>query len=217
MRSLIRSLIPASSPVGSEVIVTAVLEALHGLGGDKPLVPDCRATLFPWGWLPAVVASAAKNHPRWPPELAHGTAAMWQMSAQQLQHHRHLLTDQYWTNVWEWRQVRPDTKKRKVAELRSFWPSAPQGPPEGGKQRDIPDCYVLKTFSTGHCDSDGDASSACSVPGRGVNVNDQKRCVVSGGCPFPVEEDFCDSNPAGCQELFLCDACHQGYHYECVR
>ena len=24
-------------------------------------------------------------------------------------------------------------------------------------------------------------------------------------------------NPVGCRELFLCDACHQGYHCECVR
>ena len=69
---------------------------------------------------------------------------------------------------------------------------------------------------TGQCDSDEDASSAQSVPGRGVNTNEQKRCVISDRCPFPVEEDFCAGNPAGCRELFLCDACHQGYHYECV-
>ena len=102
-------------------------------------------------------------------------------------------------------------------KLYSFWPEMPRGPPEGGRRRDIPDCFTLKTFNTERCDSDEDASSARSVPGRGVNTNEQKQCVVSDGCPFPVEEDFCDGNPAGCRELFLCDACHQGYHYECVR
>ena len=121
MRGLIRSLIPASSPIGSEMIVTAVLEALHGLGDDKPLVPDCRANLFSWGWLPAVVASAVRNHPQWPPDLTSRTAGVWQMSAQQLQRHQHLLTDRYWADVWAWRQICPDTKKRKMVELYSFW------------------------------------------------------------------------------------------------
>ena len=53
--------------------------------------------------------------------------------------------------------------------------------------------------------------------GGGVNSTEQTRCVIGGGCPFPVEEDFRDGNENGCRELFLCDSCHQGYHYECVR
>ena len=79
-------------------------------------------------------------------------------------------------------------------------------------RQEIPDCYALRSFSAEHCDSDEDASSARSVPGRGVNTNEQKSCVIGGGCPFPVEEDFCNGNSNGCRELFLCDSCHQGYH-----
>ena len=40
--------------------------------------------------------------------------------------------------------------------------------------------------------------------------------MIGGGCPYPVEEDFCEDNVNGCRELFLCDSCHQGYHCECV-
>ena len=217
IRGLIRSLIPEQSPIGSEAVVTAVLEALHELGGDKPLVPDCQANLFAWGWLPAVVASALQGHPRWPPGGKGADEQAWQDSAQQLTRHGHLLTDQYWATMWAWRQVRPDTTVWKEVGLDRFSPSAAERVPDGGARQDIPDCYALRTFSAEHCDSDGDASSARSVPGRGVNTNEQKSCVIGGGCPFPVEEVFCDGNSNGCRELFLCASCHQGYHYECVR
>ena len=89
--------------------------------------------------------------------------------------------------------------------------------PGGGVKQEIPDCYALRTFGTEHCDSDEDASSARSVPARGVNTNEQKSCVIGGGCPFPVEEDFCEGNSIGCRELFLCDSYNQRYHYECIR
>ena len=95
--------------------------------------------------------------------------------------HGHLLTDQYWANMWAWRQVRPDTTRWKTAGLDSFWPGVAGGMPGGGTKREIPDCYILRTFNTEYCDSDGDASSARSVPGRGVNTNEQKTCVIWGG------------------------------------
>ena len=142
---------------------------------------------------------------------------VWQDSAQQLRSHDHLLTDRYWINMWAWRQLRPDQTVWKQTELSHFWLGTTAEVLDGAVKREIPDCYVLRTFSTRHCDSDADASSARSVPGRGANTNEQKTCVIGGGCPFPVKEDFCDGHLNGCQELFLCDSCHQGYHYECVR
>ena len=42
------------------------------------------------------------------------------------------------------------------------------------------------------------------------------QCVVHG-CSFRVEDDFCDEHGRGLRELFMCDACHKGSHYECVR
>ena len=69
MRGLICSLIPDQSPIGSEMVIMAVMEALHGAGGGDPLVPTCQMNLFEWGWLPAVVASALQGHPEWPPDM----------------------------------------------------------------------------------------------------------------------------------------------------
>ena len=173
--------------------------------------------MFKWGWLPAVVASALRNHPHWPPDMAGVEEQTWRGLAQQIERHHHLLTDQYWADMWAWRQVHPDTTKWKTVGLSSFWPDVAGRVPGSSARQEIPDCYVLRSFSTEHCDSDGDASSARSVPGRGVNTNDQQGCVIAEGCPFSIEEDFCDGNSSGCRELFLCDSCHQGYHYERVR
>ena len=78
-------------------------------------------------------------------------------------------------------------------------------------KQDISDCFDLHTVKHEGYASDGDASSACSAPGRRVNDNAHKRCMIGGGCPYPVEEDFCEDNVSGCRELFLCDSCHQGY------
>ena len=178
MRGLIRSFIPEQSPIGSEAVVTAVMEALHGLRGNEPLIPDCQANLFAWGWLLAVVASALRGHRQWPPGMKGADEQVWRDSAQQLRHHDHLLTDQYWATMWAWRQVCPDKTMRKEVGLDHYWPGIAAGVPDNGARRDIPDCYVLRTFRSEHCDSDEGASSARSVPGRGVNTNKQKSCVI---------------------------------------
>ena len=160
MRGLIRSFIPEQSPIGSEVVVTAVMEALHGLRGNEPLIPDCQANLFAWGWLLAVVASALQGHPQWPPGMKGADEQVWQESAQQLGHHAHLITDRYWATMWAWQQVHPDKTMWKEEGLDYFWPSLTAGVPDNGTTREIPDCCVLRIFSTEHCDSDEDASSA---------------------------------------------------------
>ena len=59
-------------------------------------------------------------------------------------------------------------------------------------------------------------SSAVSLPGRGVNASERKQCTVHG-CSLKVEDDFCDEHGRGLRELFMCDACHNGSHYECIR
>ena len=57
----------------------------------------------------------------------------------------------------------------------------------------------------------------CRVAARtGVNTSERKQCVVYG-CSLKVEDDFCDEHGRGLRELFMCDACHNGSHYECVR
>ena len=138
MRGLIRFLIPETCPFGSETVVTAVMEALHGLSGDGPSTPGGCANLFRWGWLPAVVASALRNHPRWLPEVTRIEAQAWQNSAQQLERHDHLLTDQYWADMWAWRQVRPDATQWRTVGLDSFWPDAAGRVPGGGGRKETP-------------------------------------------------------------------------------
>ena len=54
------------------------------------------------------------------------------------------------------------------------------------------------------------------LPGRGVNTSERKQCMVLG-CSHKVEDDFCDKHGRGLRELFMCDACHNGSHYECVK
>ena len=68
------------------MVVRAVMEALHGLGGDEPLVPDCRAGLFAWGWLLVVVASALQGHPQWPPDLEVADGQGWRWPGRVLGH-----------------------------------------------------------------------------------------------------------------------------------
>ena len=48
MRGLIRSLIPGTCPFGSEMVVTAVMEALHSLSRDGPSAPGGSASSFRW-------------------------------------------------------------------------------------------------------------------------------------------------------------------------
>ena len=165
------------------------MEALHGLGGNRPLVPDCQANLFAWGWLMAVVASALQNHPQWPLGMRGADEQAWQDSARQLRYHDHLLTDRYWAAMWAWRQVHPDQTMWKEMRLGYFWPDASAGVLDDEARQEIPDFYVLRTFSTGHCDSEEDASPARSVPGKGVNINEQKSNGHRQGVPLSSWEN----------------------------
>ena len=178
------------------------MEALHGLGGNRPLVPDCQANLFAWGWLMAVVASALQNHPQWPLGMRGADEQAWQDSARQLRYHDHLLTDRYWAAMWAWRQVHPDQTMWKEMRLGYFWPDASAGAPDDEARQEIPDCYVLRTFSTGHCDSEEDASPARSVPGKGVNINRQKSWVSAGGAPFQLGKTSVMASPTGVESFF---------------
>ena len=110
----------------------------------------------------------------------------------------------------------PDGTTLKEVGLTHYWLGADEERQDIRTRQDILDCYDLHMMRDEGYDSEGDASSAHSVPGRGVNDNEQKRCMISGECPYLVKEDFYEDNVNSCRELFLCDSCHQGYHYECV-
>ena len=216
MRGLIRSLVPDQSPLGTELVVKAVMEALQGIGGSDPLIPTCQANSFGWGWLPSVVTSALQGHPEWPSGMMGISTQTRQELAQLLTRHGHLLTAGYWADMWSWQQVHPDMKTWKEVGLSHYWPEAEAERQHSRAGQDISVCFGLHTLRDGEYDSDDGASPlgpAHSVPGRRVTANEQKRCAIGGGCPFLIEEDFCEDNVNERRGLFLCDSLTQG----CVR
>ena len=102
--------------------------------------------------------------------------------------------------------------------LGHYWPNAAEECQNSRTGQDIPDCFDLHALR-----DDGSIrlgwGRLLSTLRAGTGSQCQRAealCVISEGCPFPVKEDFCEDNINGHMELFLCDSCHQGYHYECV-
>ena len=201
-------------------MVSAVTDEVLAAGGAFSLVPVSRGPMLAWGWMPGVVAISAATHPEVDVQLLGTDEARggWLAQAHRLLHDEHeaLLDPARWSDVWAWRLYCPAVQGTQQVTLARCWPQADTS---GGSDRRsdwvVPDCFSL------HAVTDGvrgmqEFSSAASLPGRGVNTSAQKQCGVYG-CEFKVEDDFCDEHGRGKRELFMCDACHNGSHYECLR
>ena len=44
--------------MGSELLIAAIMEAIYSASGGNPLMRNCQAYSFEWGWLPGVVSAA---------------------------------------------------------------------------------------------------------------------------------------------------------------
>ena len=73
-------------------------------------------------------------------------------------------------------------------------------------------CFTLVAHITP--DEPGTESDTASVEGGEVNTSEEKICQYD--CPYPVHEDLGHNVSGGPRELYLCDACHQGAHWDCL-
>ena len=220
IRRVVRWLLPADLPKGVEGMVSAVTDEVLAAGGAFSLVPVNRGPMWAWGWMPGVVAMSAAAHPELDVQLlgTDETRGVWLAQAHRLLHDEHeaLLDLPRWSDVWAWRLDCPAVQGTQQVTLARYWPQADTSR-DAERQSDwvVPDCFSLHAV-TDDVQELQEFSSAASLPGRGVNTSAQKQCEVYG-CEFKVEDDFCDEHGQGKRELFMCDACHNGSHYECIR
>ena len=220
IRRVVRWLLPADLPKGVEGMVSAVTDEVLAAGGAFSLVPVNRGPMWAWGWMPGVVAVSAAAHPELDVQLlgTDETRGVWLAQAHRLLHDEHedLLDLPRWSDVWAWRLDCPAVQGTQQVTLARYWPQADTSR-DAERQSDwvVPDCFSLHAV-TDDVQELQEFSSAASLPGRGVNTSAQKQCEVYG-CEFKVEDDFCDEHGQGKRELFMCDACHNGSHYECIR
>ena len=120
-----------------------------------------------------------------------------------------------WTDTWAWPLEHPAVRHMQQVALLHWWPQV------GALEQDdtdmtwcVPDCFSVQPLDEDEASAE-EVSTARSLQGRGVSKSKHKGCVVPN-CPFRVEDDFCDKHGRGERELFMCDACHMGSHYECV-
>ena len=215
VREIIRRLLPQDDE-GSELRVTVLSRALlrdhdhdQRFGGPSE-IPSHNASMFRWHWLPHVVDLALRCQRN--PDLGQPTPG-----TSVLTHNRREYKVAFWHREWAYvKIIRPDPCAIPLIWRQTAINDHMIRTDESGSSplstESVRNCFALSAHTAPY--ESGTESDTMSVEGGEVNDSEEKVCQYD--CPYPVHEDLGHNARGGLRELYLCDACHQGAHWECL-